>query len=122
LDPQGWQIRDKQARDSYTFGEVTLVAGAKLWLHNAGNPARDTPADTNWGRNRLSWCWENQVLHLLDPDGAIYAQYVFTANTQSAARHQPRWSITPANTSSLATNDAVAALDGRIETLPDRRT
>lgn len=119
LDLQGWQIRDKEARDSYTFGEVTLVPGAKLRLHDAGNPARDTLADIFWGRNRLSWCWENQVLHLLDPDGIIHAQYVFTAGTHSASRHQPRWSITPAKPSSLAMDAAVAGIDRRLQVLLD---
>ena len=117
LSLRGWQIRDKNARDTYTFGDIVLAAGTRLRLHNAGDPCRDTPTDIYWGHVRPHWCRENQVLHLLDPEGIIHAQYLVGAAEADALRDYPRWNVTPSRPSSAVTEDEAHAMNERLALL-----
>lgn len=89
LPLNGWQLRDDQARNTYTFADVTLSPGASVRVHPGGDAAQDSASDLHWGEGKVRWD-DDEVLHLLDPRGIVQAQCVFgAALAREAARGEP---------------------------------
>ncbi len=84
LPLNGWQIRDSEARNTYTFGDLTLSPGKTVTLHSGGDAAQDSASDLYWDGGEDRW-HEGDVLHLLDLRGLVQAQCLCAATTTRRA-------------------------------------
>lgn len=70
----GWTVSDT-AGHTYTFGNVTLAAGARVTLHTGSGT--DSQTDVYWGRNGAVWNNDGDAVVVRDTAGAVVARYQY---------------------------------------------
>jgi hypothetical protein len=72
LDLTGWQLKDPQGSNTYTFPSFKLFKGGAVQVHT--RDGTDTAIDLYWGQGQAAWKSGEAVL-LADPSGQVQDSY-----------------------------------------------
>ena len=72
LDLSGWQLKDSQGSNTYTFPSFKLFKGGAVQVHT--RDGTDTAIDLYWGQGQAAWKSGEAVL-LADPSGQVQDSY-----------------------------------------------